>query len=183
MVMAVDPEGTAMLPGNANLRLDGTFEMTGVMGKRLLRAGGFPRGWHLKSIMHEGRDITDTPIDVISDISGIEIHLTQTAAEITGGVQSTKGTPVSDYVVVLFPPENDRWTFGSRYVHVARPDQNGGFRIAGVPEASYLAVALEYMEPGEETNPEFLEKLKTLGTRVSVTEGEKKTLTLKLSAQ
>ena len=37
--------------------------------------------------------------------------------------------------------------------------------------------------PGEEGNPEYLDKLKPLATRISVAEGEKKTVTLKLSGQ
>ena len=66
---------------------------------------------------------------------------------------------------------------------VARPDQTGRFVIPGLPAASYLAVALEYLEPGQESDPEFLERLKGLGTSVRVGEGEKKTVTLKISGQ
>jgi hypothetical protein len=55
--------------------------------------------------------------------------------------------------------------------------------IRGVPGHSYLAIALEYIEPGEETNPEFLERLRNLATTVRVADGEKKALTLKLVAQ
>ena len=184
-IMAFEPEAGSLGPAAGTIKEDGTFEVRGVQGKRRLRAGGFPRGWYLKSIMHNGQDITDTTVDVLAgqDLSGVEIHLTQKAAEISGTVQSSKGAATSDYVVLLFPPESERWEWPSRFVHVARPDQTGRFTISGVPEATYLAVALEYVEPGEEGNPEFLEKLKPLGTRVSVAEGEKKTLTLKLSAQ
>ena len=184
-VGAFDPTdpGTPFGMAAGTVRDDGTFEIRNVHGTRLLRAGGFPKGWNLKSITLNGRDITDAPIDVAADVSGIEVHLTQISAEISGTVQSAKGATISDYVVVLFPSESDKWGWQSRFVRVVRPDQTGRFTIPGVPEASYLAVALEYMEPGEEGNPEFLEKLKPLATRVSVAEGEKKTLTLKLSAQ
>ncbi len=186
-IVAFDPSDTGTPFGMAagTVRDDGTFEIRNVQGTRVLRAGGFPKGWNLKAITLNGRDITDAPIDVVAgqDVTGIEVHATQTSAEISGTVQSAKGTAISDYVVVLFPPEAERWGWQSRFVRVVRPDQTGRFSIPGVPEASYLAVALEYMEPGEEGNPEFLEKLKALATRVSVAEGEKKTLTLKLSTQ
>ncbi len=46
-----------------------------------------------------------------------------------------------------------------------------------------MAVALDYLEPGEETNPEFLERMKALGSSLRLAEGEKKPLTLKISAQ
>lgn len=182
-VIAFEPDGVFMSTAIGVIKADGTFEVRNVQGKRQLRAVGFPRGWHLKSIMLEGRDITDAPIDVASDLSGIEIQLTQKSGEVAGTVQNSKGTTVTDYVVILFPPETERWGWQSRFVHVGRPDQTGRFTMTGLPESSYHAVALEYMEPGDETNPEFLEKLKSLASRVSVGEGEKKTLTLKLSVQ
>jgi hypothetical protein len=90
---------------------------------------------------------------------------------------------VSNFVVVLFPPDADRWGPRSRFVHVSTADQTGRFTISGVIAGSYLAAALDYMEPGEETNPEFLEKLKSSATAVTIAESEKKTLTLKLMRQ
>jgi hypothetical protein len=93
------------------------------------------------------------------------------------------GAALTDFVVVLFPPESELWGWQSRFVRVARPDQNGRFVITSLPPASYLAVALDYLEPGEETNPEFLERLKPAGTSVKVGDGEKTTVTLKLVNQ
>ena len=184
-VLAFEPDGMGLAMSAGTIRDDGTFEIRSVVGKRQLRAGGFPRGWYLKSVMLNGQDITDTVIDVppAQELTGVEINLTQRAAEINGSVQSSKGAAVSDYVLVVFPPEPDRWGWQSRFVQVARPDQAGRFTVQGLPEGTYLAAALEYMEPGEEGNPDFLEKLKPLATRVSVADGEKKTLALKISAQ
>ena len=190
------PVGTAILATDAGqtgigiaaagtIKPDWSFQIRGIYGRRILRPVGLPRGWHLKSIMLNGLDVIDTGIDVppATRIDGIEVSLTQTAAELSGTAQSAKGTPITDYVVVLFPPEAERWGWQSRFVQVARPDQAGRFTVQGLPEGTYLAAALEYMEPGEEGNPDFLEKLKPLATRVSVADGEKQTLTLKLSAQ
>lgn len=173
------------LGGIGIFKPDWSFELKGAVGRRVLRPGGLPSGWFLKSITYEGNDITDAGIDIAAgqEISGVEVLFTRSAAEVSGTVQTAKGTPVEDYVVVLFPPEPDRWGWQSRFVRVGRPDQTGRFILNGIVPASYLAVALEYLEPGEESNPEFLEKLKSLGTAVRVDEGEKKTLTLKLSAQ
>lgn len=50
-------------------------------------------------------------------------------------------------------------------------------------DGSATQKALEYVESGEETNPEFLERVKTLATTVRLTEGERKPITLKLPAQ
>jgi hypothetical protein len=164
---------------------DWTFEVRGLAGRRLLRPIGQLPGWHLKSITHEGNDITDTPVEASegAELSGIEIVMTQAVSEISGAVQDSKGNPTNDYVVVIFSPERERWGPQTRFVKVGRPDQTGRFLVRALPPGSYFAVALEYAEPGEETNPEFLERLKSSATPVRVAEGEKKALTLKLTAQ
>jgi hypothetical protein len=51
--------------------------------------------------------------------------------------------------------------------------------VATLPAGEYLAVALEYVEPGQETDPEFLERIADSATRVTLAEGEKKTVTLR----
>ena len=169
----------------ATIKPDWSFELQGLFGRRVLRPIGFPPGWTLKSITVEGADITDAGMDFRTgqDLSSVEVVVTRTAAEISGTVQTAKGTSVTDYVVVVFPPDSERWGWQSRFVRVGRPDQTGRFVITGLPAASYLAVALEYLEAGEETNPDFLERLKTVGTAIRLDEAEKKTITLKLSAQ
>ena len=185
-VQAMDPvDPVGPLFTGTQLKSDWSFELRGLFGKRLLRVGGLPPTWSVKSITHEGRDITDTGIDIATgqELSGIEIRVTANAAELSGTVNSAKGAPVDDYVVVLFPPDSDKWGYQSRYVKVGRPDQTGRFVIRGVPGHSYFAIALEYIEPGEETNPEFLERLRNLATTVRVADGEKKALTLKLVSQ
>jgi hypothetical protein len=68
-------------------------------------------------------------------------------------------------------------------VRTARPDRTGRFLISGLPAGSYLAVALEFIEPGEKSNPEFLERLKGVATSVRLSDAEKKSMTLKLSPQ
>jgi hypothetical protein len=43
-------------------------------------------------------------------------------------------------------------------------------------------VALDYVEPGDEQDPALLERLRDGATAVTLKDGEKKTLTLKLTA-
>lgn len=65
-------------------------------------------------------------------------------------------------------------------MRTAKPDQSGKFEIKGLPPEDYLIVALEYLEPGEEADPEVLERLRAHATRLSLAEGEVKTLPLKV---
>ena len=90
---------------------------------------------------------------------------------------------VTDYVAVVFASESSRWGYQSRYVRVARPDQTGRFVISGLPAGSYLGVALEYAEPGQETDAEFLDSLKQSATTIRLADAEKKTVTLRLSSR
>jgi len=55
------------------------------------------------------------------------------------------------------------------------------FSQRGLPPARYVAVALEYLEPGEETNPATLERLRQTGTRFTLADAETKTLDVTLS--
>jgi hypothetical protein len=185
-VQGYDPDNNMpMMFSGARVSPDWTFELKGLVGRRLLRPIGLPAGWTVKAITVDGTDITDAGMEFRSgqEVSDVEVLVTRTAAEISGAVQNAKGTAVADYVVVVFPSEPERWGWQSRFVRVARPDQTGRFVISGLPPASYLAVALEYLEPGEESSAEFLERLKPSGTSVRVAEGEKKSVTLKLSSQ
>ena len=54
----------------------------------------------------------------------------------------------------MFAANAGKWGEGSRFVRTTRPDQQGRFRIAGLPPGEYLAVALEYVEQfGEQLDP------------------------------
>ena len=61
-----------------------------------------------------------------------------------------------------------------------RPDQHGRFTLRGLPPDDYIVVALEYVETGQENDPERLASWSTMGTKVTLGEGEAKAVTLKI---
>jgi hypothetical protein len=61
-----------------------------------------------------------------------------------------------------------------------RPDQNGRFSIRGLPETRYLALAVDYLEPGEETDPERLGELRTKATQLNLGDGESRAIDLRV---
>jgi len=65
-------------------------------------------------------------------------------------------------------------------VQSARPNQDGTFLLSGLPPDEYLVVALEYLEPGEESDRERLEAWRSNGTRVTLADGEPKAISLRL---
>jgi hypothetical protein len=82
---------------------------------------------------------------------------------------------------VVLADDPAKWTPDTRFVAVVRPDQRGQFRHRGLPPARYVAVALEYLEPGEETRSDLLARLRELGRPFTLEDGEATTLELSLS--
>ena len=74
---------------NARVDKDGRFTLSGVSaGPHLVRSNGNLRGWTLKSVTVDGRDVTDTPIDVRSGqtLSNVTIVFTDKINEISGTI-------------------------------------------------------------------------------------------------
>jgi hypothetical protein len=162
---------------------DGKFELTNLMGKRVIRVMGAP-GWFAKSVRIDGREIIDSGIEFkgTEDLTGAEIVLTTQMAQISGTVVGSDGKPAKDYAVVVFPDDKERWTPDSRYFGQARPDQDGRFKVVGLPDETYLVAALEYVDGNDWRDPEFLDRLRDGATRVTAANGELKQLELKILA-
>jgi hypothetical protein len=168
----------------ATAKPDGTFELKGLAGHRVIRAGNLPQGWMLKTVRLNGTDITDAGVDFKAgeQYSNLEIVLTAKTTEITGGVTIDNGTPTKDYTVVVFSEDPDHWTIPmSRWIVGARPDQDGRFKIRNMPPGTYFAVALDYIESGAWSDPDLLDRLKTRAKRFTLDEGASETLDLKIT--
>jgi hypothetical protein len=90
-------------PDNGRVDENGQFQVRGLSGKILFRAGA--GRWNLRSVTIDGIDITDVPYDTPpgGSITGLAIVLTDRAPEISGTVTNRLGEPVKDYVVVVVP--------------------------------------------------------------------------------
>lgn len=171
--------------GTGSVGPDGAFEVRGLVGQRVFRIVNIPSGWTLKSIRHSGNDVTDTGVDFKpgAEVPGIDIVLTNRTTEVTGTVQGGDGKPVTDYTVVIFSQEPQKWTIPqSRYVTGTRADTQGKFQVKNLPPGSYYAVAVEYIPQGEWGDPDMLDRLKALATSFSLDDGENKSLSLKLTS-
>ena len=94
-----------------------------------------------------------------------------------------RGEASKDYTAVAFPRDTERWKLtNSRYIRTGRPDQDGRFKISGLPSGEYLLIAVDHINPGESSDPEFLERIRTKATRFSLSEGETKSIDLKLNS-
>ncbi len=163
---------------------DGAFELRGLAGRVLVRPVGLPEGWSLKAVEYAGQDITDTPIEFKSteEATGVRLVLSALSTTVTGVVTNDRGQPVTEYTVVLFAADSTRWTPPSRFIAVGRPDQEGRYKVTGLPPGEYLGVALEYLQPGEWTDPAVLERLRSRATPFRLAPGGTQVLDLRLQA-
>lgn len=168
--------------GNATVDANGTFELRGLVDARLIRVSAGPN-WSVKAIMLSGRDHVDTPVEVEpgQTLTGMEIILTNRVSTVAGMVSDSRGQPVLDASIIVFPDDRQFWRFASRYIRTARPDQEGRYRIQGLPPSdAYLVVVVEDMEEGQANDPAYLTTLQPGATRFSLREGDTATVDLKL---
>jgi hypothetical protein len=137
--------------------------------------------WRVKRVRREDVDVTDTPLDFSSDIDNLEIELTDRVTTVSGGVSDDHNAAVLDATIVVFADDAAKWGPQSRFVASARPDQQGKFTIHGLPPGAYVAIAVGFLEPGEERDPDLLQEWRSRGTRFTLLEGETRPLDLKLS--
>ena len=186
MPSLVDPAGdhqwSGMSAGPPVTHDDWTFALQGLRGRGFIRAGTMNDDWHVKRVRREGVDVTDTPLDFATDVDGLEIELTQRVTIVSGGVSDDRGAVALDATVIVFADDPGKWGPRSRFVETARPDQQGRFTIRGLPPGRYVAIAVGYLEPGEERDPESLQGWRPRGTSFTLSEGETHALDLKLSA-
>ena len=159
----------------------GTFELSGLNGVHALRFEQVPTGWAIKSVTANGVEVADSAMEFLgSNQVAVRVILTDRLTELTGTIRS--GNPLArGATVVVFPDDPAKWSAVSRYVRTARAGDDGQFTVRGLPPSpQYLAIALEYLENGEQLEPDFLQRMQARASRLSLSEGEKKTIDLDL---
>jgi hypothetical protein len=163
--------------GNARIDREGGFTLEGVpAGSRWIRAQP-PRGWMLTSVIVDGRELVDTPLEVRSGqhVDGISLLFTDRLSEINGSVTDENGTPITEYTVLAFPTDPMMWRPQARQIMTTRPDQNGKFQLRGLPPGEYFLAAVDPAEPGEWFEPAFLDEHRPGAARLRLGEGDVKT--------
>jgi hypothetical protein len=172
------------MTGPAIVNDDLTFELKARPGKMKVALAGQTPGWTIRAVRHRGIDVTDSGIEFKAneDITDIELELTNRITDLSGLVTNSRGEAVKDYSVAVFPQDRDKWTANSRYMRTGRPDQDGRFKITGLPPGEYYVLALDYLDTNEWTEPEYLERVRSKATSVTIGEGETKSVDLKVTS-
>ena len=169
----MDPSGKFRSAGN----------LTGQYFVRPVQAVGV---WHLKSVMSGGRDVSLVPIDLAtSDIDDVVVtYVDRVITRLGGTVTTDRGQPAESGSVILFPQDRARWTnYGTRPrdLRAAGVTRGGQFAIEDLPPGEYFAVAIVDTKTAW-ASPETLTRLATGATRVTLADGDSKTIALKVVA-
>jgi len=166
----------------------GRFQIRGLYGRAMFTVapasmGAVPPRWSIKSVMFNGENITDVPLDVstVGEGSTLEIVLTDKQTVLSGTVRDGRGQSVTDYTVTVFPEQTREGAVSARYTRVVRPDQQGRFEIRGLPPGNYLAAAVESLEQGGHWDPAFRKHIEPTARRFRLTEGQTATIDLTLT--
>jgi protocatechuate 3,4-dioxygenase beta subunit len=175
------PGGGPSIPDSGRVREDWTFTVTNAYGASRLYAS-LPDGWAVKTIFHDGRDITDTAVEMKSgeELTDVHVIVTNRVTDVSGQLADEKGAPLVDGTVLVFADDSSKWSEDSRWVRAVRPDQQGGYQIKGLPPGEYLAVALNYVEDGMWNDPEYLDSIRRYAQRLTLGDAAAQSLSLKL---
>jgi hypothetical protein len=167
----------------ADVDTTGHFTLLDLLPGQYVVHAAAPRGWTMKSVYLDGRDVTDQAIDVkgSDNSTGLNVIFTDRISSVTGAVQGERDAPVAGIRVIAFPSDEKLWRPQTRRIHTVRTDPTGTYRINNLPPGEYLLVATDDVEQGEWFDPAYLESVKQKGVRVTVGEGEQGVQNLKAS--
>lgn len=180
-----EPGGMFVGSGQNRINDDFTFELSGLAERRLIRANvGQNLGWYLKAVLLNGDDVTDSGIEFGPGQSydGLQVIFSRKTTDLSGLVSDDRNQPVLDATVVVFPADRERWTYSSRFIRTLRPDTNGRYNVKSLPPLEdYLIIAVQNLEQGQGSDPEFLIRAREEAKPFSLSEGETKAVDIKLS--
>jgi hypothetical protein len=152
-------------------------------GRYYVRVANSPRGWMFLGATAEGRDITDTPLSLTSNVHNIVVSFTDRWSGIQGSVQTSSGRD-GTALVLVFPTDRDLWGSSgamARRVRSVRTQRTGEYSLT-VPPGDYYVVAVPDEFAADWQDPDFMDAASRAAVRVRVGLGERKIQDLRTRA-
>lgn len=163
---------------------NGRFVTTGhPPGQYTITASPPSRDWAVKAITLGATNFLERPLVLDgTDLDDIVVTYTDRAAELSGTLQGIPPNSDEIFSVLLFPAD-PKWLESG--ILVRRPmsipvAKAGTFQVRLPIPGEYLAVAISQDFAAEQT-PAFMATLARMATRVSIAEGDRKTISLSVS--
>jgi len=165
----------------ATVKSDGSFSIkNGPRTKVSVSAMRLPDGYYLKTARFGDIDALVDGVDLGGlDSTALDLVLSHKAAQVQGHVIDAKGNPAKAATVVLIPAAEDKRKRQELWAPV-QTDQTGGYSLKNRPPGEYYLLASMDLEPGEETDPEFLKKFDAKVEKFELKESAIETKQLKL---
>jgi hypothetical protein len=188
MSVTLTSMGSAALPMRPSpVAEDGRFTTPGIPAGRyfnntMARTDG--PGWFVKSAMVNGIDALDQPFELTTEnIGNVVVTFTDRRTTVSGTVIDAASAPAQGTVIV-FPASHREWIakgMSPRLMRNIRTQAKGTFSISGLPARDYLIVAVGDDHMPDVQNPTVYEALARAATSLTLSEGDTRTLSIKLT--
>jgi protocatechuate 3,4-dioxygenase beta subunit len=165
--------GNTIPPGRADET--GVFKTYGVpAGKYVVRVIGAPPGWTLKSVMAEGRDVSEVPLDLrTTDVANVVVTFTDRPTKLSGVARTSTGNGDPDAVLVVFPTDPGAVSeYNPRRVRGTHAGRDGSYTFTGLPAGDYYVAAIHEDTTGDWRDPRVLEDLARGASQVRLADGD-----------
>lgn len=149
-------------------------------GRYRVRVANSPHGWMFKAAMLNGVDVSETPFDLTKDVDDLVLTFTDRWSGMSGSVQ---GPGADGATVVVFSADTQLWqTAGpsSRRFRSVRASTGGQFGISSLPPGDYYVTAVREEDASDWRDPAILDLLARAATRVTIFDGEHRTMDLQV---
>ena len=172
---------TGLLAMAGTLTDDGGFTVTGpTPGRYRIRVSNSPPGWMFKAALLNGVDVSETPFEFTKDISDLVLVFTDRWSGISGTVL---GEGADAATVIVYTTDAQAWNdpgASPRRLRSARATATGQFGISSLPPGDYYVAAVREEDAADWRDPSFLDALARVAARITILEGEHKSIDLQI---
>jgi protocatechuate 3,4-dioxygenase beta subunit len=180
LTVSLEPlDGLRFFAGGARVGPTNSFALKDV-GEGSYRAelDGPSKDCYIKEVRYGQTSALDDGFTVTRETPAkLEVTISPRGARVEGSIANTDGLPATGVWVVLVPEETLRSQ--SRLYKAGTTDQYGRFDLRGIAPGDYKLFSWQEAEDGAWEDPEFLKPFEGQGERVSLREGDQKTVHLR----
>jgi Carboxypeptidase regulatory-like domain len=175
-------DGVGTLPPLGPVKPDGSFELKDVPpGLYEIEFSSDSKslgGYFVDSVVVGTKDVTETGLRANGGTLGVDVMLSDGAAEVNGVTQNDKSEPIANATVVAVPEEKYRKR--ENHYKKSTTDQQGRFSLAGLRPGKYTLYAWEVLDGDDYLDPDFLKQFEGQGTAIKAEKGGRQTVALKV---
>lgn len=167
----------------AIVRRDRTFTLEGAFGRRVIGLANVPRGWFVKAVRYDGRDVLDEAVEFkAANGPSLEVVLSNRGAYLSGRVTDERGNPVPRARLFAIPADVPLPPWLHRGTTSA--SAAGDFRLGPLRGGEYFIVALPSSAPMLQMGQwERVTRLTSVADRVTLGDLDERAIDLRLSVE